>query len=113
MVTLLDEKELAKQLNTYADGITAFAVVQGLGFCLLVGQSVSLACTVSARWYVAGPLMIVGSVVYLFLVRRCQLAEDEVSGLPAELGATVSKVVAMIRATRFWIILAIGIGETA
>jgi len=57
--------------------------------------------------------MIVGSVVYLFLVRRCQLAEDEVSGLPAERGATVSKVVAMIRATRFWIILAIGIGETA
>jgi hypothetical protein len=109
----VDEKELAKQLGTYADSITAFAFVQGVAFCVLCAQSVSLACAVKAKWYIAASLMVVATVIYLLLVRRCQDAEDELVGVPGDRGAKIGKVVRMIRAARFLVVLGIGLGETA
>jgi hypothetical protein len=109
----VDEKELAKQLVTYADSITAFAFVQGLAFCVLCAQSVSLACAVRGKWYIAAFLMVVATVIYFLLVRRCQYAEDGLLGVPEKRGAEIGKVVRMIRAARFLVVLGIGLGETA
>jgi hypothetical protein len=109
----MDEKELAKQLSTYADSITAFAFVQGVTFCLLIAQNVSLACAVRSRWYIAAPLMAAASVAYFLLVRRCQDAEDDLIGVPAKRSTKIGKVVPMIRATRSGLILVIGVGEIA
>jgi hypothetical protein len=109
----VDEKELVKQLSTYADGITAFAFVQGVAFCVLCAQSVSAACAIKSKWYIAASLMVVATVVYLFLVRGCQNAEDELIGAPGERDGKIGKVVRLVRAARFWIVLGIGLGETA
>ncbi len=109
----MDEKELAKQLSTYADSITAFAFVQGVAFCVLCAQSVSVACAVRSKWYIAASLMVVATVLYFLLARRCQDAEDELIGVPGERGAKIGNVVRMVRAARFWIVLGIGLGETA
>ena len=109
----MDEKELAKQLGTYADSITAFAFVQGIAFCVLCAQSVPLACAVRAKWCIAAPLMVVATAIYLLLVRRCQDAEDGLIGVPKDRGARIGKVVRMIRTARFLLILGIGLGETA
>ena len=38
------ERDLAKQLSTYADGFTAFSFVQGATFCSLLAQNAAVAC---------------------------------------------------------------------
>ena len=50
MVSIDWENEWAKQLITYADAITAFAVVQTIAFCFLIGQSDFFAKTVKEYW---------------------------------------------------------------
>lgn len=107
-MTYREERELAKQLNTYADGIAAFAVVQGVAFCLLTAQSVSMACAERSRWYIAAPLVIATTGIYLFLIRQCQNAEDRLIGIPSRRGEMLASVVRLIRVIRFWVILAVG-----
>jgi hypothetical protein len=107
----MDEKELAKQLNTYADSITAFAVVQGVGFLFLIAQNVTLACAVRARWYIAAPLIAAGTYVYYRMVRRCHVAEDDLIGAPVTRTGKIGVALPMIRKARFWLIAVLGFAE--
>jgi hypothetical protein len=107
----MDEKDLAKQLTIYADSIAAFAFLQGVTFCFLIPQNVTLACSVRALWYVVATLIAAVSGGYFLMVRRCHRAEDELIGVPDKRGEKIAIVVPLIRATRFWLIVAIGVVE--
>jgi len=107
----MDEKELAKQLSIYADSVTAFAFVQGVTFCFLIAQNLTLACSVRALWYIVATLIAAVSCAYFLMVRRCHSAEDDLIGVPTERGEKIATVVPLIRATRFWLIVVIGVVE--
>ena len=108
-----EKRELAKQLNTYADGITAFAVVQGVGFAFVIAQSVTADCSVQARWYGVVFFAFIVSGVYELMVRRCHGAEDRLIGVPVQRGEEIAGVVPMIRNWRVWVIRVMALGEIA
>ena len=107
----MDEKELAKQLNTYADAITGFAFVQGVGFGLVIGQNPNLSTSVARQWCIAAPIIFVMTCGYFVMVRRCHSAEDELIGAPDKRGKEIGKVVPTIRTTRLLLIAVIGFAE--
>jgi hypothetical protein len=109
----MDEKELAKQLSTYADSFTAFSFVQGAAFCILVLQSVTAGCLVRSRWYLAGPCIALAGAGYLLLISLCHREEDRLIGLPVTRGETIKKVIPVIRNTRFALVLIATLGELA
>jgi hypothetical protein len=81
------ERELAKQLSTYADNFAAFSFVQGAAFCYLLVQSLPVACTLRSHWCVAEILLLIAGVGYYWLIRRCHRGEDK---LPRRrLGSTI------------------------
>ena len=84
IVNPAEDKELATQLRTYSDSITAFAILQGLAFVFLIVQNVAFACAVRARWYLAAPLL--SSPIYFYYrpVRGCHAAEDRLVGIPSD-----------------------------
>jgi len=71
----LDRIEVGRQMQKYADAITAFAIVQGVGLCLLIGQSERAACIIQKRWYWALPCVIASYIIYWIIVRACQRTE--------------------------------------
>jgi hypothetical protein len=107
----MDEKELAKQLSSYADAITAFAFVQGMAFALLIGQSKDLPVAVARLWYIAATIIVVMTGFYLWMVGRCHGAEDNLLGIPRKRSSKIASVVPMIRTARFWVIAAIGVAD--
>jgi hypothetical protein len=91
----LDRIEMSKQMQRYADAITAFAIVQAVGTCLLIGQGERLACFVKSEWHVAAPIVAISYVIYGVIVRACQLAEMACSAdgvTDGELRAIAAKV---------------------
>jgi hypothetical protein len=107
----MDEKELAKQLSTYADAITGFAFVQGVAFGLLLGQSKDLPANVATHWCIAVPVIVFMTGGYLWMVWLCQGAEDKLLGIPSARGAGIGSVVPMIRSARLWLIIVMGIAD--
>jgi len=102
-----EKAELAKQLVTYADAITAFSFAQSVGLVYaMVGQKEFRIVLVEGKCF---PLMgiFVGYGLYLYLVKSCHDGEDKLLGEPskrAEIGDTVRKV----RRLRRGIVIAAG-----
>lgn len=107
----MDEKELAKQVYTYADAITVFAFAQGIAFGFVVGQNSTLACNIAAYWFFAAPIMAIMACAFLFMVRRCHRAEDHLIGVPATRSEKIAAIVPGVRTARLWIICLMGIAE--
>lgn len=107
----MDEKELAKQVSTYADAITAFAFVQGVAFALLIGQEKDLPAAVLGHWCIAAPIIFVMTCGYFWMVRLCHNAEDDLLGIPSKRGTGIGDVVPTIRKTRSWLIVVMGVAE--
>lgn len=108
-----ENREIAKQLSTYADGITAFAVVQGVGYAFIIAQNVTADCAIKSRWYVVFLFAAVATYGYVLMLRRCHSAEDELIGVPGDRGKEIGAIVPMIRNARVWLIVLVGIGEIA
>jgi uncharacterized membrane protein (DUF485 family) len=107
----MDEKELAKQLSTYADAITAFVFVQGVAFALLIAQSKDLPGNVARQWYIAVSVMILMTCGYLWMVSECNSAEDKLLGIPSNREAGIAGVIPMIRRARSGLIVVMGVAE--
>jgi hypothetical protein len=109
----MDEKELAKQLTSYADNFTAFSFVQGAAFCFLLVQSVPVGCALRSRWYLAEPLLLLSGVGYFWLLRRCHRGEDELIGVPGNRGDAIGNVVFLVRKIRFALVFIATLLEVA
>jgi len=109
----MDAKELAKQLSKYADTITAFTVVQGVGFCLLVAQSDRVDRVIFCRWYILAFVSALATLCYMLLVHRCHWAEDELLESAEKRAGKIASVVIGIRKARMWVIFLMGLGEVA
>jgi hypothetical protein len=105
----LDRIDIGKQMQKYADAITAFSIVQGVGLSLLIPENARLACMVKAEWYIAAPLVIVSYIVYGFLVRGCQRAEITCSKETVT-EDQLSTIVGTVRKVRLLLLLISGIG---
>jgi hypothetical protein len=100
-----DGRDMTKQLELYADAVTAFSTVQLVGFVLLVahGDCFSLNI-VDAKWWVCG----IGGAVnlfYLFLVYRCHDAERQVSHPTRTESHTMEPIIRGIQSIRYTIII--------
>ncbi len=107
----MDEKELAKQLSTYADAVAAFAFVQGVAFALLMGQQKELPTNVAGHWCIAAPIIAVLTCGYFLIVCLCHSAEDKLIGIPSNRGRAIGKVVPLIRGARFLLIIIMGAAQ--
>jgi len=102
-------KEMVKQLELYADTITAFATVQLLGFIYLVGQGGCFTKNVlTAIWLpIAISFLVNGG--YMSLVCLCHSAENRISTANPEPNGKRNKVIhdiaKMLRTTRKTIIV--------
>ena len=105
------DKELATQLRTYSDSITAFAMLQGLAFIFLIVQNVAFACAVRARWYLAAPLIVVATYLYYCLVRGCHDAEDRLIGIPSDRSKNTGLELPKVRNWKSRLIFGIGVLE--
>jgi hypothetical protein len=65
-------KELAKNLVTYADAITAFAFVQSVAFGFALGQK-EFRESVLRGWYLVVLFLLIAYYVYFLFVRKCRL----------------------------------------
>jgi len=111
IVNPAEDKELATQLRTYSDSITAFAILQGLAFVFLIVQNVAFACAVRARWYLAAPLIVVATYFYYRLVRGCHAAEDRLVGIPSDRSNKIGFELPKVRKWKSRFIFAIGVLE--
>jgi hypothetical protein len=106
------ESELANQLRTYADGLTAFSFVQSAAFCLLMVQSATAACAIRSRWSVPALCLLVAGAGYLVLLCLCHRGEGilSVRNVPSE---KINKIVPIIWGVRFVIVGLARLGEVA
>jgi hypothetical protein len=109
----MDERELAKQLSTYADSFTAFSIVQGATFCFLSVQSERVGCALHSRWYIAEPLLLLAGAGYWWLLHLCHRGEDDLIGVPANRDEKIKNIIPVIRTTRVVLIAIATLGETA
>ena len=98
--------ELAKQFVLYADAITAFSVVQMLGFIYLLAHGDCF--TMNVMRFPAIPIIASAIVngVYLFLVWSCHNSEDRILGPPSSKGTMLAPLLVNIRRARYTIIIA-------
>ena len=104
--------ELIKQLTTYADAITAFALIQSIAFCFAVAQGDGFA---KAVWRKHGAVaatigLVVGTCLYCFLVTMCMVwvgRLDKTSGTTAS--STVTSALLIIQITRLSLIVVAGV----
>jgi len=106
----MNDEELAKQMSTYADAITAFAFVQGMAFGLVIGQGGELTTSLNCFWYFAVLILALINGAFVFMVRQCHSAEDRLVGVPAT-GSDKLAILSGVRKWRQLIILCVGIGE--
>jgi hypothetical protein len=105
------EQELAKQLSTYADSLTAFSFVQGATFCFLLIQNMTVACAIRSKWPIALVCLIIAGAGYLRLLYLCHRGENELIGVPSVRGKKIEKIVPMIRKIRYGIVGVSTLGE--
>ncbi|MFZ1085801.1 MAG: hypothetical protein WAN35_12625 [Terracidiphilus sp.] len=98
-------------MYTYADAITAFAFVQGIGFGFVIGQNDVLANNVHHYWFFAVPIMVVMNFLFFLLVRQCHLAEDRLIGTQVSHLSKTNTILSVVRKMRIMIICVVGIGE--
>jgi hypothetical protein len=108
----MQEKELAKQVSTYADAITGFAFVQCIATAVLLAQNPQFVHAIVHRWYVAVPITLAMTAVYSYLLNRCHKAEDDLLGVLGERGDKIAKVVPAIRSARKWIVWLSGVSAS-
>lgn len=109
----MNDQELSKQICNYADAITAFAFVQGIGFGLLLGQEQMLANNVRDYWFLAAPIIFGMNCLFFWSVHRSHRLEDRLIGIPATRSKGAGAVVPTIRKAQLWIISVIGALEIA
>src|SRR5258708_21287871 len=71
------ERELAKQLGTYADAITVFSFVQSVTFSFAIADGKDFTKNVLRAEPVVFVLLVLAYVLYGLLVYRCHQGEDE------------------------------------
>ena|ERR1700733_3381674 len=104
-------KEMTKQLELYADAITAFATAQLLSFTFLMAQGNCFTKNVLKHVSVPIVLGMIVNAAYFVLVYSCHRAEDRIAE-PAEANEDViGGVVSNVRMTRY-IILAVDCAMT-
>jgi hypothetical protein len=108
----LDPIDIGKQMQKYADAITAFAIVQGVGLCLLIPENARLACIVKTDWFIAAPLVLVSYIAYGFLVRGIQRAE-KVCSEETSTEEKLREITGTVRKGRLLLLLIVGIGLVA
>ena len=104
------EQDLARQLNTYADGFTAFSFVQGATFCVLLAQNAAVACELQSQWLVAEVCLAIAGAGYFLLLYLCNRGEDKLL-VPAARGEKIMSVVQMVRRVRLWVVGVATVGE--
>jgi hypothetical protein len=98
-------KEIVKQLELYADTITAFATVQLLTFIYLMAQGGWFTKNVLTRIWLPIALGIVVNAAYLTLVCLCHRAAERMSQ-PADVRAEgVQAIVRNVQKTRYIVII--------
>lgn len=101
-----DERDVLKQLTTYADRIAAFSLVQALSFVLGVGGSDRLGGNVQNHPYITAGAILVSLPVYCYLLVRCHRNEDRLVGAPEkEKNHAVGKAVREMRRLRFVVVI--------
>lgn len=95
-------------MSAYADGITAYSFVQGVGLFLLTGQNRVLACNVYDRWWVAELVLLLATIVYWCLVRSCYRRQIELMDRGS---AKVLEGIAAVQTVRLWVVICMGIAE--
>ena len=88
-----DEKDLAKQLRTYADATTAFAVVQGVAVAIALGSKDFRDNVLKTPWWVIPLMCLCALVVYGGIVFVCNLGENKLAGTSTAKVLTWTRVV--------------------
>jgi hypothetical protein len=74
-----DPKEIAKQLSTYADAITAFSFAEGVVFSLALGSDDFKRNVLHCPEVVFAGI-ILSTLIYLAMVLTCHVGEDRLIG---------------------------------
>jgi hypothetical protein len=77
-------KGLAKQLIQYADAITAFVVLQSVGFSLALTSKDVRTSVTRALPCIIPPILLIATLVYCGLIYFCHLGETALIGKPSE-----------------------------
>lgn len=102
MAVKRDEKDVVKQLSTYADGITVFSFVQSVAFAFAVGDKPHLAKNLEkGRWWAYGAI-IMAYLVYSVLIHPCHQSEDRLTDNPEN--SPLAKAITLVRAARYVIV---------
>jgi hypothetical protein len=99
-----EPKEVAKQLATYADAITAFSVVQSVAFGFALAGNDLSAKMIRAPWWLVPGVCLVAYTFYAITVWRCQHAEDTLF-VGSEESKKADGWAKEIRYWRIWIIV--------
>ncbi len=102
-----EAKDFAKQLVLYADAITAFAVVQLLGFIYLLAHGDCFTMNVLYKIYVPTLLTFAVNGVYLLLVWSCHRGENSIFGSSRD--TAITDLVDRTWQVRYAIIIAAGL----
>lgn len=106
----MDEKELAKQLSVYADSITAFSFVQGIGLFVLMGHDLTFACNLVKQWWIAEAALVLATMAYAAIVYLCHKHQKPLLG---QVSTEASTILGVIQKVRWWIVIGIGFAEMA
>jgi hypothetical protein len=78
-----DERDVSKQMTTYADGIAALSSLQAIAFVYGVGGgSPGLGPNVHNHPYITCVGIVLGFAAYWYLLTRCHWNEDNLTGEP-------------------------------
>jgi hypothetical protein len=102
-----EAKDFAKQLVLYADAITAFAVVQLLGFIYLLAHGDCFTVNVLYNIYFPTILSFVVNGLYLLLVWRCHRGETSIFGSSRD--TAIADLIDRTWKVRYAIIIAAGL----
>jgi hypothetical protein len=99
-----EEKELLKQVGTYADGITAFSAVQSIGFVLSLGSGSGIATNVQKRVPIACFAIGLSLLVYCGLLFLCHWNENNLARQETT-NSALRKAVTTIQSVRYVIVI--------
>jgi hypothetical protein len=102
------EPELLKQLNTYADAVTAFSFGQAVLFCYALGKTDDFTKSLVTLPILTASLAAVGTALYLLAVLRCHANVDKIMG-PAKDRGVQGGIARELRRWRVGIIIGTGI----
>jgi hypothetical protein len=97
------DKEILKQLVTYADGITAFSALQSVGFVLSVASGTALGGNIQRHIRLTCLGILASVVIYFILLWLCHWNENNLAEkLPKE--SAPAKAVKTIHVVRYCIV---------